>query len=170
VEPRKNLSFLLEAYAKVRSESGRAEWLIVAGGSGWKNKEIYARVNELGLADSVLFLGYVSTEDLVVLYNSCRLFVYPSLYEGFGLPVLEAMACGAPVITSNVSSLPEVAGDAALTIDPNRVDGLAEAIGSVLTDESLRGELRRKGLQRANDYSWEETARQTVEVYRRCLE
>ncbi len=170
VEPRKNLSFLLEAYAKVRSELGRPEWLIVAGGSGWKNKEIYGRVNELGLADSVVFLGYVSTEDLVVLYNSCRLFVYPSLYEGFGLPVLEAMACGAPVITSNISSLPEVVGDAALKIDPNRIDGLAEAIASVLTDESLRGELRRNGLQRANNYSWEETARQTVEVYKRCLE
>lgn len=169
VEPRKNLSALIEAFAIVKKRAARPEILVIAGGSGWKNEHVYRRIEELGIADSVRFLGYVTVEELVVLYNSCRAFVYPSLYEGFGLPVLEAMSCGAPVITSAISSLPEVAGDAALLIDPSRTDVLVEAIVAVLEDASLRATLRTKGLKRAAAFSWKETAVKTLEVYRRCL-
>ncbi len=170
VEPRKNLTTLIEAYAEMKAESEHPEWLVIAGGSGWKNEQIYERVDELGIADAVKFLGYICTDDLVVLYNACRAFVYPSLYEGFGLPVLEAMACGAPVITSNCSSLPEVAGEAALLVDPENTGMLRQAMKSVLSDSSLRAELRRKGQLRADRYSWRETARQTRGIYQRCLE
>ncbi len=169
VEPRKNLVTIIEAFARMRAGSHRQEWLVIAGGSGWKNEEIYQRVHELRLTHVVRFLGFLPTEDLVVLYNACRAFVYPSLYEGFGLPVLEAMACGAPVVTSNVSSLPEVAGDTALLVDPRDVEGIAEAMRAVLEDAQLRTTLRAKGLERASRFSWERTARLTLEVYHRCL-
>lgn len=169
VEPRKNLTALIEAFASIKKDRSRREWLVVAGGSGWLNEQIYRRVEELDLTRSVRFLGYVSTDELVVLYSSCRAFVYPSLYEGFGLPVLEAMACGAPVITSTVSSLPEVAGDAALTVDPKSPETMAAAMNSVLGDSSLRSELRQKGVERSSVFSWHKTARHTREVYARCL-
>lgn len=169
VEPRKNLSALIEAFARLKQGNRRPEWLVIAGGTGWKNEQIYERVRELKLENVVRFLGYIPVEDLVVLYNACRAFVYPSLYEGFGLPVLEAMACGAPVVTSRISSLPEVAGDAAILIDPQNGDALVEAMGAVLDDARLRATLRSNGLDRAAQFSWEQTARLTVEVYRRCL-
>jgi len=169
VEPRKNLSTLIEAYARLRKSTSYNEWLVIAGGSGWKNEDIYKRVEELGLTSYVKFLGYVSSDALVALYNSCRVFVYPSLYEGFGLPVLEAMACGAPVITSSVSSLPEVAGDAAIAVDPQHIDSLTDSIYSILSDDTMRMELRRKGLYRASRFSWEETARKTLALYARVF-
>jgi glycosyltransferase involved in cell wall biosynthesis len=169
VEPRKNLATLIEAFARVTKGTQRPELLVIAGGTGWKNDQVYERVRELRLEAAVRFLGYVTVEDLVVLYNACRAFVYPSLYEGFGLPVLEAMSCGAPVITSGVSSLPEVAGDAALLLDPRDTDALVDAICAVLDDSGLRSGLRTKGLERCRRFSWEQTARLTVEVYRRCL-
>ena len=170
VEPRKNLSALIEAYARLRESRSCNEWLVIAGGSGWKNAEIYKRVKDLGLTPYVKFLGYVSSEALVSLYNACRVFVYPSLYEGFGLPVLEAMACGAPVITSSVSSLPEVAGDAAITVDPLQIDSLTDAMYSILSDDTLRMELRKRGLNRASRFSWEETAKKTLALYERVIE
>ncbi|MBN1422979.1 glycosyltransferase family 4 protein [Candidatus Fermentibacteria bacterium] len=169
VEPRKNLSALIEAFARLKLGSQRPEWLVIAGGTGWKNEQIYERVRELKLEHAVRFLGYLPVEDLVVLYNACRAFVYPSLYEGFGLPVLEAMSCGAPVVSSGVSSLPEVAGDAALLIDPHDGDALVEAMEAVLDDAGLRATLRAKGVEQASRFSWEQTARLTVEVYQRFL-
>jgi len=169
VEPRKNLAALIEAFARLKQGSKRPEWLVIAGGTGWKNEAIYERVRQLDLQDEVRFLGYVSVEDLVVLYNACRAFVYPSLYEGFGLPILEAMSCGAPVVTSAVSSLPEVAGDAALMVDPRDIDAIVESMSALLDDGSLRSSLRAKGLERVTCFSWKETARLTVEIYRRCL-
>jgi glycosyltransferase involved in cell wall biosynthesis len=165
VEPRKNLVRLLEAYSALRTKDMCAVPLVIAGGEGWKNTDMYRKVEELSLDRHIRLLGYVPDESLPALMSGARLFVYPSLYEGFGLPPLEAMACGTPVVTSNVSSIPEVVGDAALMVDPYDVDELAETMRKVLQDERLREEMRRKGLVRAKLFSWEETARNTRRVY-----
>jgi glycosyltransferase involved in cell wall biosynthesis len=124
----------------------------------------------LGLENHMHFMGFVPEDDLPALYNGADLFAFPSLYEGFGLPVLEAMACGTPVITSNVSSLPEVAGNAALLVDPYNVDELAGAIRRILSDPALAADLRARGLERARQFSWERTAQETLEVYRNVLQ
>lgn len=163
LEPRKNIGRLVEAYSRL--ESRRDLRLVIAGGKGWLYDELFKKVEELKIDESVSFLGYIPRKDLPALYSGAELFVYPSIYEGFGLPVLEAMACGTPVITSNVSSLPEVAGDAALLIDPNNVEELASAIEKLLSDSELRSELMNKGLERAKLFSWERTARETLAVY-----
>jgi glycosyltransferase involved in cell wall biosynthesis len=126
-------------------------------------------VVRLGLSASVHFLGRVALGELVELYNTAKLFVYPSLYEGFGLPVLEAMACGCPVITSDRSSLPEIAGDAAVLIDPEDTTGLALAIKSLIEDRALAKDMQRRGLERAAEFSWERCAQQTLGVYREAL-
>ena len=165
IEPRKNLTRLVEAYALLLRRSHYRGPLILAGGQGWRNSEIFRCVEELELEKHVKFLGYVPDDVMPALMSGAEIFIYPSLYEGFGLPPLEAMACGTPVITSNVSSLPEVVGDAALMVDPHDVVALADAMHRVLTDRELREEMRRRGLERANEFSWEETARQTLRVY-----
>lgn len=165
IEPRKNIVRLLEAYSQLRTQWGCSFPLILAGGQGWGNTVIYKKVEELSLQKEVRFIGYVPDEDLPGLMGGAALFVYPSLYEGFGMPPLEAMACGTPVIASNSSSLPEVVGNAALMVDPHDVDGLAEAMHRALRDSALREEMRRKGLERAKCFTWEETARQTLKVY-----
>jgi glycosyltransferase involved in cell wall biosynthesis len=123
----------------------------------------------LGLEKNVIRVEQAEWRDLPVLYSAARLFVYPSLYEGFGIPVLEAMACGVPVVTSNTSSLPEVAGDAAYLVDPLDVQSLAAAMEKVLRDRALASALQTKGFQRAKLFSWEKAARQTLQVYRECL-
>jgi glycosyltransferase involved in cell wall biosynthesis len=165
LEPRKNVQTLLLAFDKVRRElDGRCK-LVIAGGKGWFYSEIFRRIEDLGICDDVRFTGYVPAEDLPALYSSATVFVYPSLYEGFGLPPLEAMACGTPVITSNVSSLPEVVGDAGIMVDPRDPQELAEAIIRVLEDADLRLHMREKGLRRASEFTWRKTARQTLEVY-----
>jgi glycosyltransferase involved in cell wall biosynthesis len=120
----------------------------------------------LGIADSVTFIDAVRDEDLPALYSACDLFVFPSLYEGFGLPPLEAMACGAPVTCSNTSSMPEVVGDAALLFDPSRPQEIAQAIGRILKEPALQADLRARSLQRAAQFSWRQCARTTLEVYR----
>ena len=165
IEPRKNIIRLLEAYCKVMKRWRYLFPLVLAGGQGWRNDGIYKRAEELALGRDVKFLGYVSDDDLPALMSGAALFVYPSLYEGFGMPPLEAMACGTPVITSNASSLPEVVGDAALLVDPHDVEGLAEAMHQVLRKSELREEMRKEGLARAKLFSWEETARETLNVY-----
>lgn len=165
LEPRKNLKNLMQAYADyVKSRSGR-ELLVVAGGKGWLNEDVYMLVSKLGLERHVKFLGYVQESDLRVLYSVAKGFVYPSFYEGFGLPPLEAMACGAPVIASNTSSLPEVVGDAAILIDPHNVEELFQAMRTVLLDDDLRLQMRKKSLERARLFSWEKTAKETLAVY-----
>jgi glycosyltransferase involved in cell wall biosynthesis/ubiquinone/menaquinone biosynthesis C-methylase UbiE len=166
LEPRKNLKTLLQAYARYVKRHAGQEWLVVAGGKGWLNDDLSQVVAELGIAERVKFLGYVQEIDLRVLYSAAKLFVYPSIYEGFGLPPLEAMACGAPVITSNTSALPEVVGDAALLIDPHNSDELCQAMQRVLCDNDLRLRMRREGLTRAQLFSWERTAEETLAVYR----
>lgn len=166
IEPRKNVARLIEAYSHLRDERVK---LVIGGAKGWLYEEVFARVEELGLTGDVLFPGYIPPDELPLWYNAAELFVYPSLYEGFGLPPLEAMACGTPVITSNVSSLPEVIGEAGLTVDPIDSESLAEAMSRVLGDEALRQSMRERGLARANRFSWAKAARETVEVYRHTL-
>jgi glycosyltransferase involved in cell wall biosynthesis len=166
IEPRKNVARLVEAYSRLRD--GQVK-LVIGGARGWLYEEVFARVEELELTGDVLFPGYIPPDELPLWYNAAELFVYPSLYEGFGLPPLEAMACGTPVITSNVSSLPEVVGEAGLTVDPMDSMGLAEAMNQVLADEALRQSMRERGLSRASRFSWAKAARETVGVYRRAL-
>lgn len=169
IEPRKNLLRLLQAYARLRDDLPAWKLVIVGARNAWKSTPISAELRKLNLTSWVQFTGYVPEEDLPALYNGASLFVFPSLYEGFGLPVLEAMACGTPVITSNISSLPEVAGDAALLVDPYNVDEIAAVMRRVLSDPDLCADLRHRGLERAKEFSWERTARQTLEVYRKVL-
>jgi len=166
LEPRKNLKTLLEAYATCVQQHAAEELLVIAGGKGWLSDDLAEFVADLSMAGRVKLLGYTQEADLRVLYSAAKLFVYPSLYEGFGLPPLEAMACGAPVITSNTSALPEVVGDAAILIDPHSSEDLSDAMHAVLTDGQMRSKMRRQSLERANLFSWERAAEDTLTVYR----
>ena len=168
LQPRKNLARLVEAYAVIRRQ-GVAAQLVITGQGRWRESELVRRVQEMGLTRDVVFTGYVPDSVLPVLYSGAAVFAYPSLYEGFGLPVLEAMTCGAPVVTSNVSSLPEVAGDAALLIDPRDVAALAGALCALLTRPELADDLRARGYKQAALFSWQKAAQQTLAVYDRVL-
>jgi glycosyltransferase involved in cell wall biosynthesis/ubiquinone/menaquinone biosynthesis C-methylase UbiE len=165
LEPRKNLRTLLQAYATYVTRHAGEELLVVAGGKGWLSDDLSQVAAERGIAERVKFLGYVQEVDLRVLYSTAKLFVYPSIYEGFGLPPLEAMACGAPVIASNTSALPEVVGDAALLVDPYNGEALHQAMERVLCDRDLRARMRQQSLARATRFSWEQTAEQTLGLY-----
>ncbi|MGK7345527.1 MAG: glycosyltransferase family 4 protein [Candidatus Nitrospinota bacterium M3_3B_026] len=165
LEPRKNLVRLLRAFEAARERLGGAYQLVICGKKGWLYKDILKTFREVDKGD-VILTSYVSDPDLVGLYQGADMFVFPTLYEGFGLPVLEAMACGAPVINSNVSSLPEISEDASILIDPLDVESISEAMVRLAFSESLRDELREKGLRRAARFSWTETARKTLDVYR----
>jgi len=167
LEPRKNLVRLVEAFARVRDDR---VGLVLAGGKGWLYDELFASVEALGLNEQVIFPGYVMSEELPLWYNAATLLAYPSVYEGFGLPVLEAQACGTPVLTSNVSSLPEAAGDAAVMVDPYDVESLAEGLNRLLAGESLRHDLRAAGLVHAKKFSWPRAAQDTARVYHRALD
>ena len=164
IEPRKNLNTLLEAYQALRSRGSNFN-LVIVGKTGWLYESLFRRLRELGVEGEVAFPGFIPDVDLPALYSAADLFVFPSLYEGFGLPPLEAMACGTPVIVSDTSSLPEVVGDAGLLVDPYDVKGLAIAIERVLTDAQLQTEMRTKGLERAKQFTWEKAARETLAVY-----
>ncbi len=167
--PRKNVGGLLEAFALLRRWTGRRQLVVVGGrAAGWSS--LLKTAERLGLGDSVHFAGCVDDQDLPALYSGADLFVFPSLYEGFGLPVLEAMACGTPVVTSNSSSLPEVAGDAALLVDATDPEQIALAMLRALSEAGLSAELRERGLARSALFTWERTARATVEVYERLLQ
>lgn len=167
LEPRKNITTLLHAFARFRStlHGEPVLHLVVAGARGWREQAIFQAVQRLGLEQAVYFPGFIDDEDLPAVYGGALCFVFPSLYEGFGLPILEAMGCGTPVITSNTSAMPEVAGDAALLVDPYDVEGIATAMATVAHSASLRECLRQKGLARAQRFSWEATARQTLDLY-----
>jgi glycosyltransferase involved in cell wall biosynthesis len=169
LEPRKNLVRLVEAYGLARQAG--VEWpLVLAGGKGWMYEEIFSRIQELGLESHIVLPGYVLYDDLPLWYNAASAFVYPSLYEGFGLPVAEAMACGCPVITSTASSLPEVAGDAAVLVDPEQVEELRDALIRLAGDPLLRADLGRRGRERAARFDWRATAAQMVSLYSEALE
>jgi glycosyltransferase involved in cell wall biosynthesis len=157
LEPRKNIVGLLEAYAALPGAMRERFQLVLAGGKGWLDSELTSRLNELRELPIVL-TGYVPDEDLPALYSGAALFVYPSFYEGFGMPPLEAMACGVPVITSDSASLPDVVGDAAVTVAASDVSRLGSAIENVLTDEKLAGQMRDRGLIRASQFSWAQSA------------
>jgi glycosyltransferase involved in cell wall biosynthesis len=161
--PRKNIPRLAEAFSRLAEEFPHLR-LVLAG----PRTEKTTSANLLP-ADRILRLGPVSDLELSFLYNGCELFVFPSLYEGFGLPPLEAMACGTPVVCSNASSLPEVVGDAALMVDPVDIEGLADAMRKVLTDSALRAEMQKKGLIHARTFSWERNAMETMELYRKVV-
>ena len=165
LEPRKNLVRLVRAFASVHWQYPDYKLMLV-GRRGWLYEDIFAEVEKLDFQRAVVFAGFVPEDDLPALMSGAALFVYPSLYEGFGLPVLEAMACGTPVIASNTSSLPEVAGDAGLLVNPEDESALADAMMAVLGDEAQRQEMAHRGRQQAARFSWEQAARQTMKVYR----
>ncbi len=163
IQPRKNYVRLIKAFSRLVPNLPSSVSLVIAGGNGWMYEQVYQTVEQLGLQDRVSILGFTPDEDLAPLYAMATLFVYPSLYEGFGLPVAEAMACGLPVVCSNASSLPEVGGDAVLYFDPCDVDAMADAIRRALADETLRKELRTKGLEQVKQFSWERAAEGLLE-------
>lgn len=166
LEPRKNLLSLIEALPRLNLPEYQ---LIVIGGEGWKFSAVYARVQALGLQNRVRFEGYVADDDLPLWLSACDVFAYPSLYEGFGMPVLEAMACGAVVVASNATSLPEVVGDAGLTHPPTDVDALASQLRRALSDADLRAALRQKAIARAAGFTWAQAAQLTARVYERVI-
>jgi glycosyltransferase involved in cell wall biosynthesis len=167
IQPRKNLARLINAYASLRGKYNEAALpkLVLVGKSAWLYDETMRALAQTGLTQSVILTGYVPESDLPALYSGALCFVYPSYFEGFGLPPLEAMKCGAPVIVGNQTSLPEVVGDAALTVDPFDVSSIARAIESLVKDSDLRRELSVKGRNRAETFDWRETARRTLHIY-----
>jgi glycosyltransferase involved in cell wall biosynthesis len=164
IEPRKNLVRLVEAYACLRRQ-GITHTLVIAGRRGWREDAVFATVERLGLGDHVLFPGYIPEEDLPIVYSLADLFVFPSLYEGFGLPPLEAMASGVPVVCTATSSLPEVVGDAALTVEATDTKALAIAMERALTMPDLRRELIIRGRARAARFTWEDAAHRVLGIY-----
>ena len=167
IQPRKNLPRLVQAYASLRGDcsADKLPKLVLVGKCAWLYDETLRTLDEAGVKDSVVLTGYVPESDLPALYSSALCFVYPSYFEGFGLPPLEAMKCGAPVIVGNRTSLPEVVGDAGLTVDPFDVGAIAGAISKLMNDSTLRAKLSQKGQERATAFSWRETARRTLRVY-----
>jgi glycosyltransferase involved in cell wall biosynthesis len=163
LQPRKNLTRLLEAFDQIKNTAGPLT-LVLAGQRGWEYHRFVERIRQMGLSGRVILPGYVPDEDLAALYSGALVYVFPSLHEGFGFPVLEAMACGAPVVCANTSSLPELVGDAALTVAPSDVYGLSEALLRLLNDRSLRQDLIKRGFERAAMFTWEACARHTLEV------
>ena len=170
IEPRKNLVTLLEAYSLLAQRGIKAP-LVICGPIGWKSEPFFATLRNLRSKNSVRLLGYVDEEWLPLLYNGASCFAFPSLYEGFGLPLLEAMACGCPVVTSGVSAIPEVVGSAGLMLeDPRDKNLLAEAMSRILEDKDLRARLGAEGIKQASHFTWQNTARETLKVFADVLE
>jgi len=165
IEPRKNLRNLLVAFSLLKNKKVFTGKLVLIGMQGWLSDDLAGLVEELGIKEEVAFTGFLSNQELRYFYNKASVFVFPSFYEGFGFPIIEAFSCGVPVVTSNVSSCPEIASDAALKVNPNSPEEIARAVERVLDDSSLRNELREKGLKRAAQFTFSNTARQTLKVY-----
>jgi glycosyltransferase involved in cell wall biosynthesis len=165
-EPRKNLARLVAAYERSVCLTDAPDHLVLCGGAGWKNAEMFERIERSPLRERIHVVGYVAEDDLAAAYTGCSLFVYPSLAEGFGLPPVEAMACGAPVVTSNTSSLPETVGDAARLVDPFEVESIADGIVELLSDEILRKTYVEAGFARAAELSWDAVAARTLAIYK----
>jgi glycosyltransferase involved in cell wall biosynthesis len=172
IEPRKNIVGILKAFGHLKKKGHKRLSLVIVGHQDkiFRERTLFSEIKAHGLQSDVVFTGGVSEQDLCILYSGAEVLVYPAFAEGFGLPVLEAMACGTPVITSNVTSLPEVAGNAAILINPYSPAEIAGSLERVLSDEGLRNELSAKGLERAKKFSWEGTAEKTIEVYRKVLQ
>lgn len=169
-DPRKNISALVEAYASLPEEVRENYRLAIVWTHSFLADKLSKQVDELGLWNKIKFLQQVSNDDLALLYNAASLFAFPSLYEGFGLPLLEAMACGVPTVAAGNSSIPEIVGDAALLFDATNVEEMAATMNLVLSDESLQVGLKSKGIERANTFSWEKCALETVNVYQAAFE
>ncbi|MGQ9683930.1 MAG: glycosyltransferase family 4 protein [Anaerolineae bacterium] len=166
LEPRKNFAGLVAAFARLRERRCLPHMLAIAGGKGWLYEPIFAQVRESGVEEHVLFLGHVADADLPALYSAAECFAYPSFYEGFGIPVVEAMACGTPVVASQASSVPEAAGDAAILIDPHNIESMADALERVLYDQPLRARLRSAGMEQARRFTWADAGRALLAAYR----
>ena len=164
IEPRKNLLGLLKAYNNLDKNLKNKYKLVLAGFKGWNNSDVLELIEKN--RDNIIYLGYITDEELAKVYNLATIFVYPSFYEGFGLPVLEAMACGTAVITSNISSLPEVGGDAVIYCNPYDVGDICNKIKMLLTDENLQRELKIKGVKRAKQFTWEKSAKEHIELFK----
>ena len=164
LEPRKNITRLIEAFGQLMKAGNVDHKLVITGKKGWLYDDIFKTVNRLGLNSHVIFTGYAPYEDLPLLLNGADVFIYPSLYEGFGLPPLEAMACGTPLITSNLSSLPEVVGNAGILVDPRSVDEISKALYQVISNKNLQETMRQRGLERAKMFSWEKVAKETIRL------
>lgn len=171
LEPRKNLGFLIEVFSEVVKDKKTHDWnLVITGKKGWHYRELYQKVKELGLESKVIFTGYFDEADKPALYKGAAVFAFPSLYEGFGLPLLEAMASGVPVISSNASSMPEVVGDAGILISPQDKALWVKSIKKVLSEGKLRDKMRVENKKQAANFSWEKTAKKTAEVYKEVAE
>jgi glycosyltransferase involved in cell wall biosynthesis len=168
LEPGKNQAMLVRAFHRLKGQ-GLEQGLVIAGQKGWMYEKLFRLVDGLGLREDVRFVGYLPDDDLAAVYNMADLFVFPSLYEGFGLPPLEAMACGLPVVASSAPALAEVLDGAALLVDAYDASAVAEATAKALRDKRLRSRLRRQGLERASQFSWQRTARGTVAAYEAAL-
>jgi glycosyltransferase involved in cell wall biosynthesis len=170
IQPHKNIRGLLRAWARVEKGIRSRHPLVIIGRRYWRYEDVFELAQSLGLAGEVVFLEqFIPDEDLARFYNAAELFVFPSLFEGFGLPLVEALACGAPTVSSNAASMPEVAGEAALLVDPRDPDAMAAAIGRVLGDRDLRQELSRRALEQARKFTWEASARQVLGIYRALM-
>lgn len=167
LQPRKNIPALIEAFGRLRPAETD---LVLVGGKGWLYDQIFGRVQELGLQNHVRFTGYVADDQLPLWYNAADVLVFPSVYEGFGMPIAEAMACGTPVIASNASSIPEVAGDAALFFNPTDVAALTDCLEAVLQDPAQARELRMRGLRQAGQFSWTQSGAKMATIYRAALQ
>jgi glycosyltransferase involved in cell wall biosynthesis len=170
LEPRKNHIGLIRAFHEMQQKKPSSMLLAIAGGKGWMYEETQDLVKELRLEEQVRFLGRISEHELITLYSLAEMFAYPSFFEGFGIPPLEAMACGVPVITSNTSSLPEVAGDAALLVDPHDTHAIADALSRLAEDEQLREELRQRGYKQTQHYTWTGAATKMLKVYQQVAQ
>jgi glycosyltransferase involved in cell wall biosynthesis len=169
-DPRKNTVSLVRAYLRLLKQNNIPENLVISGYANWEKSESYRVVKEAGAESRVKFLDFITIDELAMLYRNAVVFVYPSLYEGFGIPILEAFSSGCPVIASNVTSIPEVGGDAALYFDPLTEDDIAQALVQVLSNSLLRKSLIAKGYERAKQFSWAETASKTLAIYKECID
>lgn len=165
LKPRRNVSRLFEAYSILKKKYKLIHQLVIAGQKDQKYKEVFSTIEKSGLDKDIMFIGNVDHRFLPAIYNMASLFIYPSLYDGFGFPPLEAMACGIPVVTSNVSSLPEIVGDAALLVDPYNIEAMAEAMWKVLNNKELSRVMAEKGIKRAAKFTWERCAKETLKIY-----
>jgi len=162
IEPRKNISLIIEALDKISDKQIK---LVVVGEKGWMINNLFEMIKSRGIEDRIIFTGFIDDKELEIFYKNAKIFLYPSFYEGFGIPILEAMSAGCPVITSNISSLPEVAGNAAILINPQKPNELTDSINRVLDNSELRTDLITKGFENAKKFSWIKTAKQTLEVF-----
>ena len=164
VQPRKNLTRLIKSFAALEGKYPDTK-LVIVGKKGWMYDEIYSLVKELGIADRIMFTGFIHDSDLPAVYKAAMVFAFPSLYEGFGFPLVEAMKCGIPVVTSATSSLAEVAEDAALLVDPTSEKEISEALDAYLSNPNLRDDYSQRGKMRANSFTWQLCAQKTMELY-----